>query len=98
MKFTTKLQARIITDILVGDDYSIKRIPYEEKDGTTGTRTLCDWLDLIEPDIIERVKKNPFIMMFGAKILDKEITKEDTRFFKNAKHLRGFINLAIKER
>ena len=30
--------------------------------------------------------------------MEKEITKEDARFFKNAKHLRNFINGAIKER
>ena len=59
---------------------------------------MCDFLDGIDADIVERVKKNPLIMLIGASIMEKEITREDARFFKNAKHLRDFINEAIKER
>ena len=98
VKFSMIVQSRIITDILVGPGYATKPVPYEESDGSTGSRILAEYLDLITEDMMLRVQKNPLIMILGAKIMEYEITKEDTRFFKNSKHLRGFIQQAINDR
>ena len=48
-------------------------------------------------DINKRLEKNPLLMMIPG-LFQKEMTKEDTRFFTNARHLRNFVAQAIKDR
>ena len=48
-------------------------------------------------DAAKRIEKNPLLLLAPG-LFQKEITKLDSCFFKNAAHLRTFIQQAIDER
>ena len=93
----SKVQAHIITSILVGVKYSFMKIPHTDLDtGKVTQKTLGDYMDAIIEDQMSRLTKNPLLKINPAKFAEKEIFAVDTRFFSNVRELRAFIKKIIE--
>ena len=90
VKMTMQLQSRIITDILVGKGYSMRKITYEKVDGSKEEILLYRYIDVSMEDNAKRLEHNP-LLLFAPSLFQKEITKLDGCCFRNAGHLRDFI-------
>jgi len=95
-KFTCSIQAQTIVSILVGTEYSYRKVPHVDlKTGERRELTIGDYFSQLLDDIVTRIVSNPLIL-YDIKYAEKEIFAIDNRMFENSRAIRGFIHEIIQ--
>lgn len=91
--FTSLVQSRIITSILVGSEWSTKTLTHINlKTGESSEITLSYFLDRIMDDITTRFTTNPLLMLNTKFFAEKAICATDRNYIANCASLRAFCH------
>ena len=97
VKLTSKLQNHIITNVLLGEGESFKKLEFVHPDGHTEMVELADFIDLVFELFTKRIQDNIFVVL-APTLFQYSITKSDAAFFTNCETMRTEIRKICQRR